>query len=146
MGDERRRLRLRDLTRRTAGLRPALIQIFLLAIALEVFALAAPIFNQLLIDEVPVSSDREYLYVLAMGFALLLVIQTAIEVLRSWIVLRVSADVRLQWLSGLFAHRLRLPASFFENRNDSCWILGCHGCRLGCGLRCRKVDEWRECW
>lgn len=117
LGDKRRRLRLRDLTRRTAGLRPALIQVFLLAIALEVFALAAPIFNQLLIDEVLVSSDREHLYVLATGFALLLVIQTAIEVLRSWIVLRASADVRLQWSSGLFAHLLRLPTSFFEKRH-----------------------------
>lgn len=115
--DDRRRLRLWDLTRRTAGLRPALIQVFLLAITLEVFAMAAPFFNQLLIDEVVVTSDREYLYVLATGFGLLLLIQTAIGVLRSWIILRVSADVRLQWLSGLFSHLLRLRVTFFEKRH-----------------------------
>jgi ATP-binding cassette subfamily B protein RaxB len=115
--DERQRLRLRDLATSTIGLRSALIQVFLLAIALEVFALVAPIFNQLVIDEVVVSSDRELLSVMAVGFGLLLLMQTTIGVLRSWIIMRISMDVRLQWTGGLFAHLVRLPAAFFEKRH-----------------------------
>ncbi|MEG1767646.1 MAG: peptidase domain-containing ABC transporter [Comamonas sp.] len=114
---EQRRVPLRDLIRHTRALRMALVQVFFLAVALEVFALAAPFFNQLLIDEVLVTSDREFLYLLATGFGLLLLVQTAIEVLRSWVILRISADVRLQWLNGLFTHLIRLPAPFFERRH-----------------------------
>lgn len=115
--DNRKRLQIRELARQTPGLRAALIQVFLLAVALETFAIAAPFFNQLVIDEVVVSSDREYLHVLAIGFGLLLLTQIAIELLHSWMVLKVSLDVRLQWLSGLFTHLLRLPAGFFERRH-----------------------------
>lgn len=115
--DERNKLRLRDLAGRTIGLRPALIQVFLLAGALEIFALVAPLFNQLIIDEVVVTSDRELLSVLAVGFGLLLLIQSAIGLLRSWIIMRVSMDVRLQWTGGLFSHLVRLPAVFFEKRH-----------------------------
>jgi ATP-binding cassette subfamily B protein RaxB len=115
--DERQRLHLGDLAAKTAGLRPALLQVFLLAIALEIFALVAPLFNQLVIDEVVVTSDRELLSVLAVGFGLLLLIQTTIGLLRSWIIMRVSMDVRLQWTGGLFSHLVRLPAAFFEKRH-----------------------------
>lgn len=115
--DERQRLHLGDLAAKTIGLRSALLQVFLLAIALEIFALVAPLFNQLVIDEVVVSSDRELLSVLAVGFGLLLLIQTSIGLLRSWIILRVSMDVRLQWTGGLFSHLVRLPAAFFEKRH-----------------------------
>lgn len=115
--DERQRLHLGDLAAKTIGLRPALLQVFLLAIALEIFALVAPLFNQLLIDEVVVSSDRELLSVLAVGFGLLLLVQTSIGMFRSWIIMRVSMDVRLQWTGGLFSHLVRLPAAFFEKRH-----------------------------
>lgn len=116
-GKEGQRLQLRDLLHRTIGLRTALTKIFLLGIALEAFALIAPVFNQLLIDEVLVTSDREFLYMLATGFGLLIVVQTSIEVFRTWIVVRVSADIRLQWVNGLFSHLVRLPATFFEKRH-----------------------------
>ena len=115
--DERKTIRLRDLTGPVMGLRRALLQVFLLALALEIFALAAPLFNQFVVDEVILTADRELLSVLVVGFGLLLITQTAIGVLRSWIVMRLAMDVRLQWTSSLFTHMLRLPASFFEKRH-----------------------------
>lgn len=115
--DQRRRVRLRDLTGRVLGLRRALLQLFLLALALEVFALAAPLFNQFVIDEVVVSADRELLDVLLVGFALLLITQTAISVLRQWLLMRFALDLNYQWSASLFAHLVRLPAAFFEKRH-----------------------------
>lgn len=115
--DERRHVRLHDLTGRVLGLRRSLVQVFLLALGLEVFALTAPLFNQFVVDEVVVTADRELLHVLAVGFGLLLMIQTAIALLRSWIVMRIAQDVRLQWTSSLFAHMVRLPADFFAKRH-----------------------------
>ncbi|MFN8915510.1 MAG: peptidase domain-containing ABC transporter [Betaproteobacteria bacterium] len=115
--DARRRVRFRELTGRVRGLPVALTQLFVLALALEVFALAAPLFNQFVIDEVVVSGDRELLDVLLIGFALLLITQTAISLLRHWLMMRLALDVNYQWSASLFAHLLRLPAAFFEKRH-----------------------------
>ncbi|MFN8961669.1 MAG: peptidase domain-containing ABC transporter [Betaproteobacteria bacterium] len=115
--DVRRRVRFRELTGRVRGLPVALTQLFVLALALEVFALAAPLFNQFVIDEVVVSGDRELLDVLLIGFALLLITQTAISLLRHWLMMRLALDVNYQWSASLFAHLLRLPAAFFEKRH-----------------------------
>ena len=115
--DERKRIRLRELIGPIQGLHRVLTQVFLLALALEVFALVAPLFNQFVVDEVVLSGDRELLGVLAIGFALLLVTQTSIGVLRSWVLMRLSIDVRMQWTGSLFAHLLRLPAAYFEKRH-----------------------------
>lgn len=115
--DVRRRVRFGELTGRVRGLPVALTQLFVLALALEVFALAAPLFNQFVIDEVVVSGDRELLDVLLIGFALLLITQTAISLLRHWLMMRLALDVNYQWSASLFAHLLRLPAAFFEKRH-----------------------------
>jgi ATP-binding cassette subfamily B protein RaxB len=114
--DERKVIRLRDLTGPVIGLSRTLLQVFLLALALEVFALAAPLFNQFVVDEVILTADRELLSVLVVGFGLLLITQTTIEVLRSWILMRLSIDVRMQWTGSLFAHLLKLPPAYFEKR------------------------------
>jgi ATP-binding cassette subfamily B protein RaxB len=115
--DERKKIAIRDLTGHIVGLRRALVQVMLLALALEIFAIASPLFNQFVIDEVIVSGDRELLTVLVFGFGLLMVTQTAIGLARSWFLMRWSMDIGYQWSGRVFAHLIRLPVSFFEKRH-----------------------------
>lgn len=115
--DERKRIAIRDLTGRILGLRRALFQVIVLAIALELFAITSPLFNQFVIDEVIVSGDRELLVVLVFGFAILMITQTAISLARSWFLMRWSMDIGFQWSGRLFAHLIRLPVSYFEKRH-----------------------------
>ncbi|MFY7863512.1 peptidase domain-containing ABC transporter [Roseateles sp.] len=115
--DLRRRIRLTDLTGRITGMTGALVQLFLLALALETFALAAPLFSQFVVDEVVVGNDRALLDVLVIGFGLLLFAQTVIAVLRQWLMMRLALEVNYQWATSLFAHMVRLPAAFFEKRH-----------------------------
>jgi ATP-binding cassette subfamily B protein RaxB len=115
--DERKHIPISDLTGHIVGLRRALVQVILLALALEVFAIAAPLFNQFVIDEVIVSGDRELLTVLVFGFALLMITQTAIGLARSWFLMRWSMDISFQWGGRLFAHLVKLPTSYFEKRH-----------------------------
>lgn len=115
--DERRRIRLSDLWGKVVGLRGSIAQILLLALGLELFAIVAPLFSQFVVDEAIVSGDRELLAVLALGFGLLLMIQTAIGLARSWIVMRFSTDLGLQWTGNVFAHLVRLPVAWFEKRH-----------------------------
>lgn len=115
--DERKKISIKQLTGPVVGLRRALLQVFSLAIALEIFAIVAPLFNQYVIDEVIVGGDYELLQVLVAGFALLLVTQTAIGLARSWVLMRWSIDVGLQWSVRVFSHLTRLPVSYFEKRH-----------------------------
>ena len=111
------RLDLRQLTGKVRGLKGSLTRIFLLAAVLEMFAIAAPLFNQTVIDEVLTSGDRDLLVVLILGFALLLVTQTAIGLARSWMVMVLGQTLSLQWAGNMFAHLVRLPVDFFERRH-----------------------------
>lgn len=111
------RLSLASLTGRVSGLKRSLAQILAVALVLEVFAVVAPLFNQLVVDEVLSSGDTELLGVLILGFGLLLLIQTALSLGRSWMVVLLSQTLALQWQSNVFAHLIRLPTSFFEKRH-----------------------------
>jgi len=99
------------------GFRAALLRLIALALAFEVFALAMPWLTQLTVDEVLVSADRDLMTVLALGFALLVLIQTAISALRGWLLLHLTSTLSLQVLTQLFSHLLRLPLAFFEKRH-----------------------------
>ena len=115
--DDRRRIRLRDLMGRVVGLGPALVQVFLLALALQAVAIVSPFYMQWAIDGAVVTGDRDLLSVLGLGFVLLAVIQVGISVLRSWVVLYLGTTLNLQWLANVFSHLLNLPVSFFEKRH-----------------------------
>lgn len=115
--DTRRRLRLRDLTGRVSGLRSALIHLLLLAGALEVVALANPIVTQFIVDGALVTGDRDLLVLAVLGGTTLLVIDFLLRMARGWIGLRVDQQLAIQWTANLFAHLLRLPMRFFEQRH-----------------------------
>ena len=111
------RIQIRQLTGRIAGLRRAVVQVVLLALALELFAIVAPLFNQFVIDEVIGGADRELLRVLVAGFGLMLVTQTALGLARGWFLMRWGTDVGFQWTSRVLSHLVRLPVPFFEKRH-----------------------------
>jgi ATP-binding cassette subfamily B protein RaxB len=113
----RQKLNLRGMMGRVAGLKRSLLQITLLALALEVFALVAPFFSQWVIDQAVVSSDRPLLLTLALGFGLLMVISTTVQAIHGWAILMMSTSLNLQWLANLFSHLLKLPISYFEKRH-----------------------------
>ena len=110
-------VRLQSLTGRVFGLKRSLFQIFLLALALQVFAVAGPLLNQWVVDEAIATYDKELLGVLLIGFLLLLLVQTAVSLARSWISMMVGMSLRLQWSGNLFTHLLKLPIPYFEKRH-----------------------------
>ena len=114
---EKQRVTLRQLLGPVTGLKRALAQILLLALALELFLLLGPFFMQWVVDGVVVSGDRDLLLTLSLGFGLLVLVQVATGAARSWAVLALSATLNLQWLVNVFAHLLRLPIDWFEKRH-----------------------------
>lgn len=115
--EEKQRIRLREMLGSVSGLKRSLIQILLLALALEVFALVSPFLMQWVVDGAILSADRDLLTLLVLGFGLLMTIQTGIGLARSWVVMYMSTHLNLQWIANVFTHLLRLPLSYFEKRH-----------------------------
>jgi len=114
---EHSRVSLGALVGRWPGWLGGAVQILLLAAALEVASLVSPLFMQLVVDSAVVSADRDLLTVLALGFALLAVIQVGITAARGWSVMVFGTLLNLQLQSRLFGHLLRLPLEYFERRH-----------------------------
>lgn len=114
---ERQGISLAGLTGKVRGLGPALLQILLLALALEVFALAAPFYLQWVLDHVLVSADGNLLMVLGLGFISITVFSALTTAARSWAVTWLGATLNVQWASNLFRHLMRLPLDWYEKRH-----------------------------
>ena len=115
--EEKTRIRLGQLIGQVSGFWPSLARVLLLSLALEVFGLVSPLFMQWVLDHVVVSRDTQLLTTLALGFGLLLLIQQATGLLRSWLLMVINTSVGLQWKANVFAHMTRLPLSYFQNRH-----------------------------
>ena len=115
--DQRQRVALSALTGKVLGLKRSLLQIFALAVVLELFAITSPLLNQLVVDDAIATHDAELLTVLVVGFALLMLIQTGIGLARSWMVMVLGQSLSLQWASNVFAHLVKLPVEYFEKRH-----------------------------
>jgi ATP-binding cassette, subfamily B, bacterial CvaB/MchF/RaxB len=114
---EKQSIKVTQLLGKVVGLKRSLIQIFALAIALEAFAIVSPFFMQWVVDGAIVAADANLLTLLAIGFGLLMLVQTAIGLARSWVVLYMSTHLNVQWISNVFAHLIRLPVNYFERRH-----------------------------
>ncbi|TKB55333.1 peptidase domain-containing ABC transporter [Ferrimonas aestuarii] len=114
--DEQLKLSLNVLWRNAVGLKRSLGQILLLSFLLQLLLLVSPYFVQLIVDNVVVSRDLDFLFVLGIGFSLVLLIQVATKAFRSWIVLYFQSTLGIQLVANLFKHLLRLPMSWFGKR------------------------------
>jgi ATP-binding cassette subfamily B protein RaxB len=108
----RTKLFLSDLWKSVTGLKLPLTQIILVSLALELFALISPLFMRFIIDDVIVTKDLPLLYILAIGLALLSIIQYVTGYVRSWIVLFLSNVLNIQLVANLNAYPESLCSGF----------------------------------
>ena len=114
---ERQRIGIGRLVGPLHGLAPTIARIVVLALTLEIFALASPFFMQMTVDDAIVAGDRDLLTVLGGGFLLLLALQVGTALLRSWVVMVLGTTVEIRLVTRLFRHLLTLPMSWFERRH-----------------------------
>lgn len=115
--EEKTRVKLTQLIGQVSGFWTTLGQVLLLSLALEVFGLVSPLFMQWVLDDVVISRDVQLLTTLALGFGLLMIVQQATNLIRSWLLMVIKTSVGLQWKANVFAHMTRLPLSYFQNRH-----------------------------
>lgn len=115
--EERERISSWQLLGAASGFKSVIAQIFLLSLALEVFAIASPFFMQLVVDRVLVGRDVDFLTVLGVAFCALVAIQAMVTALRAWVGVYLSTQINMRMLADLFAQLIRLPLAWFEKRN-----------------------------
>jgi ATP-binding cassette, subfamily B, bacterial CvaB/MchF/RaxB len=112
------RLGFRTLLHNMLGIKSALVSLFSIALLLQLFTLATPIFMQMAVDTVVVSEDRDLLTALGLGFLLLALIQPIIGSCRQWFAIRLSQATEFHLQNNLYSHLLHLPLAFFEKRQS----------------------------
>ena len=117
VADTRKHLKLQHFWSRISGLKRSLLQILVLSLLLQVFAIISPYYMQTVVDDVILRNDDNLLLVLALGFGLLLLIETGTHVLRQWVMLYLSSRLNIQMAANLFRHLIRLPMSYFSTRH-----------------------------
>ncbi|MCY7386740.1 MAG: peptidase domain-containing ABC transporter [Burkholderiales bacterium] len=115
--DEREKVSAWQLLSMGSGLGNTVLQLLLLSLTLEVFAIAMPFFLQLVVDRVLVGRDVDFLTVLGVAFGVLVLIQVVVSGVRAWVGVYLSTRFNLRLLTALFNHLLKLPLSWFEKRN-----------------------------
>ena len=111
------RVRASQLLGRISGVNRSLLQLLVLALAIEVFAMISPLLLVWVIDSALVGADRDLLTTLALGFTMLLVLRTAITFMRGWMLMGLNASLKVQSRANLFSHLINLPTSYFEARH-----------------------------
>ena len=109
--------RIRDLWTHINGLKRSVVQVLLLSFIMQVAILVAPFYLQLTVDEVIQTRDIELLYVLALGFTGLLIIQVISTAIRNWVINALGFMISFQVIANLARHMLRLKTDFFERRH-----------------------------
>ncbi len=115
--EEQAQMKFTQLWSSMSGLKAGLFKLIGLSLVLQLFALMAPYYMQWVVDEVLISFDEPLLTVLAIGFALIVIISVVTNAVRSWLILRLSSFLNMQMGVNLLRHLLRLPMNYFESRH-----------------------------
>lgn len=116
VGHARPKLRLFDLWSKVVGLKRSILQIIILSIVLEAYVLASPYYMQIAIDSVIPSTDIDLMTLLAIGFAIFVIINSIAHLLRSFVVLSAGSSLGLGIGVNVARRLMRLPVGWFEKR------------------------------
>lgn len=102
---------------RIVGLKRSLLLVLVLSLLLQVFAIVSPFYMQTVVDDVLLRSDSNLLLVLAIGFTLLMLVETGTSFLRQYVILNLSSKLNIQMAANVFHHLIRLPMDYFVKRH-----------------------------
>jgi subfamily B ATP-binding cassette protein HlyB/CyaB len=96
--------------------RRPLAHVLVASLFVQLFALATPIFFQLVVDKVLVHKGMSTLVVLVLGMATLGLFETILQFLRAYTLSHTTNRIDVELGRRLFHHLFRLPLSYFETR------------------------------
>lgn len=86
------------------------------SLALQIFALATPLFFQVVVDKVLVHKGLSTLTVIAIGLLATVVFESTLSALRTYVMAHTTSRIDVELGSRLFRHLVSLPLAYFEAR------------------------------
>jgi subfamily B ATP-binding cassette protein HlyB/CyaB len=96
--------------------RKLLGEIMLVSFVLQLFALVTPLFFQVVMDKVLVHHGLTTLDVIASGLLVVMIFETALSSLRSYVFAHTTSRIDVELGSRLFHHLIKLPLAYFQAR------------------------------
>ncbi|MGO4567249.1 type I secretion system permease/ATPase [Rhizobium sp. 2YAF20] len=96
--------------------RRPLAHVMVASLFVQLFALASPIFFQLVVDKVLLHKSMSTLIVLTVGMVTLGLFETVLQFLRSYTLSHTTNRIDVELGRRLFHHLFRLPLAYFETR------------------------------
>lgn len=96
--------------------RKLLGEVLLVSFALNLFALATPLFFQVVMDKVLVHRGLTTLDVIAVGFLVVSIFEVVLSGLRSYVFAHTTSRIDVELGARLFRHLLHLPLGYFQAR------------------------------
>ena len=115
--EEKQKIKILSLLKGVTGIKRSLVQVLILAFALEIFGLVSPFLMQWVIDHVIVTADRNLLLTLVLGFGLLKILEQLTSLLQAWVNMHLTTTLNVQWKANIFKRLLELPADYFTKRH-----------------------------
>lgn len=115
-GEEDRRLGFRGMTGYLRPYRQFIVQLLLAMLTGSIISLILPFLTQSVIDTGIGTGDLNFIVVILVAQVVLVLGQTANELIRSWLMLHMTTRVSISLISDFLAKLMRLPISFFDSR------------------------------
>ena len=96
--------------------RKLLAEVLTVSAALQLLALASPLFFQVVMDKVLVHRDTSTLDVLLVGLVAVMVFESTMTLLRTYVFSHTTSRIDVELGSRLYRHLLALPLAYFEAR------------------------------
>jgi ATP-binding cassette subfamily B protein len=93
-----------------------IIQLTIGLLAGSLLSLIAPFLTQSMVDIGIQNQDLKFIYLILLAQIMLFLGNIGIEIIRSWILLHLSARINISIISDFFIKLMKLPISFFDTR------------------------------
>jgi len=97
------------------------------SLAMQLVALATPLFTQVVIDKVVVHHTQSTLWVVGIALVMFMFFSTIMSWMRQYLVLHTGNRVDAVLGQTVFRHLLRLPMPYFEHRQTGVLVARLHG-------------------
>ena len=96
--------------------RKVLLEVFVVSLFIQLFALVTPLFFQVVMDKVLVHQNLTTLEVIAVGLLAIAMFDVTLNGLRTYVFSHTTSKIDVELGARLFRHILNLPLAYFESR------------------------------
>lgn len=96
--------------------RKILLEVLVVSVVLQLFALITPLFFQVVMDKVLVHRGFSTLNVIAVALAVVVLFEVVLGGVRTYVFAHTTSRIDVELGAKLFRHLLTLPIAYFENR------------------------------